>query len=402
MILKNRFNEKIFIIIIFLGSFFIRVLYLSLNIQYIYNNILVNPDSHNYLTIAKNLISGNGFSFTPPYLTSFVEPIYPIFLSFVYLIFGNSFIFPILFQILLDSLSAVLIYFFTKKLINIEVAILSSIIYLIYPDFIFATCEIMTETLSLFFMILAIYLLIKAEDNKGNLFYVFAGIMWGVSVLTKGMLVPFPFLLLFYFLSKRNFKKYFLFISFFFISLSPWIIRNYIAHKSFIIVGTRAGISFWMANNKKANGRWVPISEEIIIKEFGRRPSEVELNRFGYKKGFEYLKSLSFKELLILEFKKFLFLWDFRNEGGNIVYWYVFLLPFALIGIFINFYKFERNSILYYIIFVPIIVCSIFGSHIRLRIPAIPYLNIFSAIGINYLRLKLKSILIFLKINFKC
>lgn len=378
---KNK--EKKFIVLLFAGTLFLRILYLILNLNLISQDIRVNPDSHNYHTIAKNILQGFGFSHTPPYPTSFVEPVYPLFLSFIYSVWGENIIFVILIQILIDCFSCILVYLLTKELINSDVATLSGIIYSIYPDFICSSCEIMTETLFLFFEIITLFLILKARKENNKLLFGISGIFSAIAVLTRGTFLPFPFLLFFYL--KKNLKKYLIFLIFFFIFLSPWIVRNYFVHKDFIIVGTRAGLSFWMANNEKAGGRWIPIPKKTIFKEFNRMPTEVELNRLGYKKGWEYLKKLNVKELLILEIKKFLYLFDFKNEDGGIMYWYIFLLPFALSGIFINYFSYGKNSILYYPIITSIIVSLIFGSHIRLRIPFLPFLNIFSAIGINYL-----------------
>jgi short-subunit dehydrogenase len=385
--MKNKFNEKTFITVLLLGSLFIRFLYLLLNIHHIYNDILTNPDSSNYTTIAKNLLEGNGFSLVPSHLTALFEPGYPIFISLIYLIFGKNFIFIIILQILLDSISCVLIYFFTKKLINTNVAILSSIIYMIYPDFIFASCQIIKEPLFLLLQITGLSLIREAEEKRKDILYIFAGVICGFATLTIGAFLIFPFLLFFYFLFKKEFKKYLIFILFFLLSLTPWTIRNYIIFRKFIPIISRTGFLFWMGNNKYSDGGWTWIKSEkmlyeVMSKEFSKDTTEIEMNTLGFKKAFEYLKSLTFKEFLILEIKKLFHLFDFRYYV--IMYWYVILFPFAILGILINFLN-NKNSLLYYIILTPIIIALIFYGDIRYRMPLLPYLNIFSAVGINFL-----------------
>ena len=169
-----------------------------------------------------------------------IPPGYPIFLAICYVIFGIntlSFYMP---QILLSAFSCILIYFIAKKIFNARVAIISSLLFALYPDLIFWTYMVRTETLFIFLLALIFWLLLK--DNKDYPFAFIMGALLGITCLTKLTLLFFaPIIIVWEFLffktsNQRKLIYLFILCFSFILTLSPWIIRNYAVFGSFSIL----------------------------------------------------------------------------------------------------------------------------------------------------------------------
>jgi hypothetical protein len=69
----------------------------------------IRRDSEDYIQVARNFLAGHGFSrqVAPPYFPSATRtPIFPVFIAFIYQVFGNNNLALVLAQILI-SLSTV-------------------------------------------------------------------------------------------------------------------------------------------------------------------------------------------------------------------------------------------------------------------------------------------------------
>ena len=87
-----------------------------------------------YHTLAQNLMSGNGYIVEPGKDPIFWRPpLYPLFLTAVYYVFGVEHIPVVCAQILINSLTSLLIYKVMKKVFSPTTGLYSAVIYAFYP-----------------------------------------------------------------------------------------------------------------------------------------------------------------------------------------------------------------------------------------------------------------------------
>ena len=102
-----------FCLIVLLGLFFRMVL--------IYNGPFKAADSTGYDRLGINLSRGNGFSsnLEEPFLPEIRRgPLYPTFLAGIYSLFGHRFSFVMLFQVVLDTMSCLLLFLALRRFMN--------------------------------------------------------------------------------------------------------------------------------------------------------------------------------------------------------------------------------------------------------------------------------------------
>ncbi|WP_165921182.1 glycosyltransferase family 39 protein [Paenibacillus albiflavus] len=192
-----------------------------------------------------------GTSITP---NAFTTPGYPIFLAICYSIFGyhngNPPIMQIqLFQILIQLICSLLLYLIATKLFSRRiVGLLVMACYLLHPTFILSSSYILTETLYGLFNLLFIFLLIHSINKKNKTILFLLGFTFGVCILIRPAILPFLFILIFYFFIREKDKKLkyklmdsvFLIIGFF-VTMLPWWIRNVISLDKIVLLAEQAG-----------------------------------------------------------------------------------------------------------------------------------------------------------------
>jgi 4-amino-4-deoxy-L-arabinose transferase-like glycosyltransferase len=191
-------------------------------------------DGFAYHNIAVNLIKGNGYSSltSEPYpYTVFREPAYPIFLASVYSI-PNIFykvdyirrydrknstfndihpeiIFAKIIQILLSSISIVLIFFITKRFIREKLAFIIAILAGIYIPYAYWSVIILRDCLMNLFLLLTVYSFVLQVQNEFKTKYVFlTAFLIGVTILNlQANLVLLPVYIVLVLIKTKSIKK---------------------------------------------------------------------------------------------------------------------------------------------------------------------------------------------------
>jgi len=85
-----------------------------------YQQVIFQPDSHIYVSLAERLKQNGSFNYPEPRGKYNVErlPGYPIFLAIISIVFGGGFLTVVGFQAVLDSFSCVLIYLLAEKVLK--------------------------------------------------------------------------------------------------------------------------------------------------------------------------------------------------------------------------------------------------------------------------------------------
>ncbi len=197
--------------------------------------IKMGTDQRGYHQLAINLLETNELTFKkglPP--TTLRTPVYPLFIAIIYQIFGILPWVVIIFQILFDSITALIIYSSLKKLLNERIGMIGGIIYSLDPHLILHSNSYYSDTLFVFFLSVFLYFLISflTKKNYNLRSIILMGLFLGLATLVKPASAYLPyiifFFLLFFFKVKLiNRIKYALFfLLLYFLTISPWLIRN--------------------------------------------------------------------------------------------------------------------------------------------------------------------------------
>lgn len=259
-----KLTKKNFIILIIILSILKCLLF------YFLLEIIITPDktigyiadSAMFDVLAKNIISGHGFSadgkepFTPM-MTK--DPLYVFFIVLIYSIFGQSFKNVVFAQFLLNPLIAILIYLIGKEIFEEKIARLSSLIVSFLPLLGELSFFVQTEALYLILLPLFLYVLILAFKKNKVSYYFFSGVALGLCALCRMMMFYFSGLIIILIILgygenlkfqknefiKRRVNKSLIFIAGFVLIVAPWIARNVRHFKSYQI-SAKGGVAMWV------------------------------------------------------------------------------------------------------------------------------------------------------------
>jgi len=407
---------------VFLAAFLIRLIYL---IQSRSNPSFYFPmvDEQWHFNWAKDIITGN-FWGSEAY---FRGPLYPYFLAILLKITGTSILWSRILQMIIPSLSAALIYLLATKSFSHKVGIVAALAFAAYGAMIFYDAMFMIESLFIFLNLLALYLLLQYEKDIRPLPWLISGAILGLSAITRPniLLIAPLFLLWIYFRPQfaGNKKSSFLIIATYLIGiLIPILtvtVRNYIVAGEPILISSQGGVNFYIGNNPDAEGLTmlmpeVKLDESLPWNEFTaatRKAAERETGKnltAGEESSFWTRKALGFiwnnpAKFISLTFRKLIyFLIGFENSDNQDIYFsrnysslysallwhkliyfpFGLLFPLAVVGA-VQGWKRRRELTLYYIFvigYIPTVIFFLVTA--RHRLPVIPFLLIFAALGI--------------------
>ena len=185
-------------------------------------------DNDRYNTLAYNILTSRSIG-----NTCGRAPLYPFYLTICYYLFGfNIFAFFIP-QILLASISSILIFFLAQRMFNDRVAIMASLFYALNPHFILFSIQLYAETLY-FFLILSVFLLCQKliiKPTIGNA--ITTGIFLALAALCRTVFlvfIPFAFIwlmALFYYGRRKMLISLITIFMSFSLVYGTWVARDY-------------------------------------------------------------------------------------------------------------------------------------------------------------------------------
>lgn len=195
-----------------------------------------------YHFAAVNMLEGRGYSHfnSPPYPPSFYKPpVYSIFLAIIYKIFGINLNTVRIIQAILDTAGCLLLFFILCNYFKEKIAFAGLALAAFCPVTAVYTNLLNPESLTVFFMILSLWLLSKS-GRSGNPWLFFA---IGISTVLMGYsrLEFFGFVFIFggYLIltqikKEKVFKKIAAYSLGVMVVMTPWIVRNYYLTGKFI------------------------------------------------------------------------------------------------------------------------------------------------------------------------
>lgn len=206
-----------------------------------------------YDPIAKNLAEGNGYRVDPAMgATMLREPGYPLVLAAAFKLGGYG-ILPARVACVLLSFGTALILLRLARTITGDAmtALTAAVLFLLYPSIIVAEARAGVEMLAIFTAMLFMLVLYSAVEKRCLRRYWAAGLLLGVSVLVRSVVLLFPLLLLVYFLlaasgwpeRRKAIERIAVLALGAVLVMSPWIIRNYALVHEFVPTASIPGVS---------------------------------------------------------------------------------------------------------------------------------------------------------------
>ena len=312
---------------------------------------------------------------------------------------------------------------------------MASLMACFYAPFIHFDAELELPVLEVFLDLLLVLLLLGAGIKLKKRCWFLAGIVLGLSAITRpNILIFVPFVLLWigWELWREN-KNRIIGSGLFFLLgiiliISPVTLRNWIVGKDLVFISSQGGINFFIGNNPESDGKtafaapgmlpydgykdniWLT-SIKLAEQNVGRKLKPSEISNFWLRQGFDFVKTHPLKFLQLLG-KKLYFFWNsYEIESNKDLYFFArwssllglllwdhvvsfpfgIICPLAIWGIILNAKFCKKYFLIYAFIFSYMFSVILFFVTSRFRLPVIPFLIIFASFSIRWLAEKLKK-----------
>ncbi len=348
--------------------------------------------------------------------TSYMPPLYFIFLYLNKIIAGETINFLYLvyfFQLLLSTYSVFIFYKICKKFLDENYSLLGALIFSIFPIIIFSNALISSACLQLVLYLFFINIYLQILNNEYNLTnLLLLSFSSSLCLLLRGeFLIIFLFSILYLlFLNKKKTSQIFLILFLTILLVSPYLKRNYENFRKIHIVNV-TGFALWKGNNQmeKVEGFHHSLHPEQRntwpkIKEF--KNLYENLDKIQKDKMFEINRDKVFKDeaiknilsdkikFLFLYFKK-IFSYYFIDLNSSLKNYYnpLHIFPaiifgfMSLPGVIISLKKAKNAKLIYLFLTMTILtlLISLFFILPRYKISILPIQLFFSLFFIQYL-----------------
>jgi len=357
---------------------------------------LTTSDGTLFYEIAKNLVNGEGFhAYGGPVTRR--PPMYPFFLT----LFLN-FPFPLAAQVaqaLLGALSCLILYGIGKELFNDKVGWIAGLLSAVDYLSIRQVLSILTEVLFTFFLLCFFYCIIRFYKSGKKGWILGAGILAGVTLLTKDVLLfYFPLVGLCFLLGEESLRVRLstsvLFLTVFLATIAPWVIRNVLLLQKPVLITVSSGHTFYLGNGPQTLGGTTGEEWELGKKTDYPKTSDfpplytVEADRYLFKKTFNHIVAHPgrFFELVGIKIINMWRPYESRSPLLSKIFTTVTYIPVFIlgaVGVGKTIHQWEK--------LLPIFVFFVymFGIHavtlasIRYRFPVMPLLMVFAAYSLS-------------------
>jgi len=206
-----------------------------------------------YELIAQNLLEGRGYRMYPDTSETLIRtPGFVVILAGIFAIAGKSLMAVKAVNLLFSLATGWLLYKLASKLTGSWlIALIASVIYLLYPGTVIAESRGGSESVFTFSIVLFMSLFYRALDTLRYRDFALAGAALGFGLLVKSAIaLALPVLFLYSVVRKRSRASLWRLACLFstkalvaFLVLSPWVIRNYKLTGKFIPTMTQGGLA---------------------------------------------------------------------------------------------------------------------------------------------------------------
>ncbi len=318
-----------------------------------------------------------------------MPPVYAYFIYLHALIFGmgeNLADYIIASQILVSSLTTIIFFKIISQFCSNKISLGGAIIFSIFPLIVYSASQISSVTIYLFLLLLFILLILNLINQSFKTYwhYLIIGFLAGILILTRRDFILIYFFSIFYsfIFFKVQLKKIFLILIVTSITISPYLVRNYVSFNKFII-HSGFGYNLWKAYNvnAKVEGYYEESDElkykiSLVKKDINYRINEDKIYLDEAKK----FIIQNPRETITLFFKRLfsIFFIDLESTQKN-YYNVLHIAPniliaiFSLVGFIICNKKDSKLNYLILLMLVLLMVYSLFALLPRYKIYIIPF-----------------------------
>jgi len=360
------------------------------------------PDSKDYDGLARAIVEGREYEVGGLYATRM--PGYPVFVAGVYWVFGYSLRAVLVVQAILSGGVVWLTYLLARRVSGMQappcrlnVALVAAGLVAVDPLSIAFSASLLTETVFTLVLVGGVYVCVRLVERPGTWGWVWLAVVWVVAVYLRASafwcIVPLWIVLIFAAYSRRgkliSAQRLAVVMATLFISLLPWQLRNYaIFSPDRVDFTTLEGISLYEAVYPEATGG--PRQDLIELPVEMKSLNEAQRNAEWSRRAWQFIRDDPGR-IAGLAVRKVARMWspvlnaaEFRNVWVQIALavWYVPMFLMALVGIWP---MSSRKALLLVPIFYFTGIHAIFLGSVRYRVPLMPLLSVFAAIGIVWL-----------------
>ena len=335
-----------------------------------------------------------------------MPPLYAYYLycfSFFGLEDQNYIRFILLSQVLLASISVAVFYKINKLFFSQKISFYNSVLFSIFPIYVYASSQISSISLQVFLIILFFYFFFQIIDKKNFSSIILFSFISGLLILLRGefriiFVVSIFYLFLFF---KIPIKKIFLIFLITLVTTSPYLIRNFIIFGKITVVET-SGYNLWKGNHPHALQNSRVEGSEMVSENLKKLNDSIPRDKFyriNRDKLFfdQAIKNIIKKplEYLIFSLKKAISFQFIILDSMDLRYWnplhYLPLLLLgvtSLIGLILSDKKSYKFNYLILIFFIIIIIFSMASILPRYKLIILPFQIIFTGVLIKYVKEK--------------
>jgi len=405
---RSPTREHLFLLTLFLGALALRLLYLG---EIRHSPFYAAPvvDAKVFLEQARQIAGGQFWGKPEPF---WQPPLYIYFLAGLCWLFPASHLIAIrLAQMLLGSLSCLLVYLIARRVLPLGQARLAGVLAAGYSLFFYYEGELLAVPLEIFLDLLLLYCLQTALDSGRGRDWALAGALAGLSALTRPTILFFVAVLLLWrtWQTRRAaswWRPLALFLLPLLLVVLPVSARNYVVGGEWALISTNGGINFYLGNNPEYE-RTVAIHPGRQWEDLVMEPVRQGLTRAGeksayfYGKAFDYILAQPLDWLGLLLKKTYLFWSGPELKRNQDLYyarqhsWLLWALlwdhllsfpfgllgPLGLLGLACCWRRPGAELLRLYVLAYAGAVILFFATA-RYRMPVVPVLLIFAAAGL--------------------
>lgn len=339
----------------------------------------------------------------------FQAPLYPLFLSLVYRVFGHDLLAVRLVQAVLGSFSAVLVYYIGRRCVGRAAGIAAGVMYSLYAMVIHFDSEILRPSLVVFLSLSSLCLLLRASKGRGWALFAVAGFLLGLaSIARPTMLLFLPPAFLWVLLRDGRPEKVSLsairskltavaFAACALVPVATVTSVNYARSGSFVPVSYNGGINFYIGNNPDYDNtvgirpgiRWDMLTSEPKENRI-TDPSGWSRHYYRKSKDFIFSDPAGYAALLL---KKAVLFWNGHEIERNVSFEHVagqspvfavhlvsfgWVAPLALVGLILAWRRHARMGLPALLLASQFIATVLFFVCARYRMTSVPVLCLFA------------------------
>ena len=370
-------------------------------------------DAASYDTWARTIADGNWLGTEVFYQA----PLYPYFLGFIYALWGDDTFTIRLCQLLVGSLSCVLLAGAGWQLFSKRVGLLAGLIMAAYAPAIFFDSLLQKSVLDSLFFCLALLLYgLLVNHPRRDLAFALGAAMGGFVLTRENALVLLPAILAWLVWPAGQWRKprwqpAVICLAGLAAILFPVAVRNYVVGGEFHLTTSQFGPNFYIGNNPEADGSYRPLrprrgsakherldAQELAEAAVGRPLSPAEISQYWTRQSLQFIRSQPGHWARLMG-RKFMYVWnamelvDTEDQytyeewstvlrlSGSLFHFGV-LVPLAFFGIWCTWSRRRELWLLYALIGFYAAGVVMFYVVGRYRYPLAPLLILFAAAGV--------------------